>query len=136
MKKSFYLLLLATIISAGAKAQDTKPNLEYRLYPGTITTTDGQTIAGYVYNQDNGQNQNKCIFYTDANDGRSKKVYKPADLQGYSVENFRYKSLNYSGNIGIGKGDRSFLFIAKPGAISTLLYFINHEEQPVWQKGD
>jgi hypothetical protein len=138
MKKNLFAILLIAIISiqTSAWAQTSKPNLEYRLYPGTITTTDGQTIKGYVYNQDNEQNQSKCIFYTDANDGRSKKVYKPSDLQGYTVENIQYKSLNYSGNIGLGKGDRSFLFIAKPGAVSTYLYFISRGEQPVWQKGD
>ncbi|MBS1503445.1 MAG: hypothetical protein JST32_15360 [Bacteroidetes bacterium] len=136
MQKTFFITLLAVLISIGAAAQDNKPNLEYRIYPGTVTTTDGQTIQGYVYNQDRETNQSKCIFYTDMHDSRTRKVYKPADLKGYSVENNQYKSMDYSGNIGIGKASRSFVFIAKPGAISTYLYFIGRDEQPVWQKGD
>ena len=128
--------MLVTLISIGAAAQNAKPNLEYRIYPGTVTTTDGQTLKGYVYNQDRESNQSKCIFYTDMNDGRTRKVYKPSDLQGYSVENLQYKSMDYSGNISLGKATRSFLFIAKPGPVSMYIYYISREEQPVWQKGD
>jgi len=136
MQKNFFTIMLITFISIGAAAQNTKPNLEYRIYPGTVTTTDGQTIKGYVDNRDNESNQSKCIFYTDMHDGRTRKVYKPSELLGYSVENFQYKSMDYSGNISIGKATRSFLFILKPGPIGTYLYFISREEQPVWQKGD
>jgi len=136
MQKNLFTIMLLTLISISALAQNSKPNLEYRIYPGTVTTTDGQTLKGYVYNQDRESNQSKCIFYTDMNDGRTRKVYKPADLQGYSVENIQYKSMDYSGNISIGKATRSFLFIAKPGPVSMYVYYISREEQPVWQKGD
>jgi len=128
--------MLVAFIGMSAVAQSTKPNLEYRLYPGTVTTQDGQTISGYVSNRDNESNQSKCIFYTDMHDGRTKKVYKPSELKGYSVENIQYKSMDYSGNIGIGKATRSFIFIAKPGPISSYIYFIDRDEQPIWQKGD
>jgi len=135
MLKSFFTLLLIAIISIQANAQGTKPNLEHRLYPGTVTTLDGQIIKGYIANHDNEENQEKCTFYLDDHDGKSKTVYKPKDLLGYSVENFQYKSINYSGNISFGKAGRSFVFIAKPGAITTFIYFLRGE-QLVWQKGD
>ncbi|HTI59732.1 hypothetical protein [Mucilaginibacter sp.] len=136
MQKTLITALLMAFISIGAIAQNTKPNLEHRIYPGTVTTTDGETIKGYIRNTGNENNQNKCTFYTDMDDERTKKVYKPSELKGFSIENFQYKSMDYSGNIGLGKATRSFLFIAKPGVISMYLYFIGGEEQPVWQKGD
>ena len=136
MQKTLITALLVAFISIGAIAQSAKPNLQHRIYPGTVTTTDGEIIKGYIVNRDNEANQSKCIFYTDMNDERTRKVYKPSELKGYSVENFQYKSMDYSGNISIGKATRSFLFISKPGAITMYIYFIGGEEQPVWQKDD
>jgi hypothetical protein len=135
MSKIFYTFLLVSVLSIAANAQGSKPNLEYRAYPGTVTTLDGQTIKGYVLNGDNVRNQRKCIFFTDLNDGRTKTTYNPSDLIGYTVENIQYKSLSYSGNIGFGKAGRNFLFVAKPGAVATYIYFAPGD-QLVWQKGD
>lgn len=136
MQKSVYIMLLAAFVSISAAAQTRQLNLEYRAYPGTITTPDGQTVKGYVDYLRRGENQNKCIFFTDINDPGTMKVYKPSDLKGYSIENYQYKSVDYSGNIGFIKATRSFLFVTKAGAITTYVYSINGNEQLVWQKGD
>jgi hypothetical protein len=130
------LLLLIVIIGLGAKAQDyTKTDLTYGVHPGTITTLDGQVIKGYVINGDNTENQNRCIFYTDYTDSKTKKKYNPADLAGYTIENNNYKSMPYSGNIGFGKAGQHFLYLAKAGAISTYIFWLSGK-QIVWQKGN
>lgn len=137
MRKLFYALLAVTIFAFKVNAQSVKLNLEHAISPGTITTTDDQTIKGYIENQGSRDNQKQCLFYTDYNDRRTRKVYKPSELKGYTIENYQYKSLNYSGNISfIKSSNRNFLYVVKPGAITTCVYLIERDEQPVWQKGD
>lgn len=138
-------LAIAFLTSFGliARAQQPPyPELPYGVHPGTVTTLEGQTIQGYVINKDNStdqsknyNNQKECVFYTDYKDNRSRSVYHPSDLTGYSIENNLYKSLNYSGNIGFGKASKNFIYLAKAGAVSTYLYRAP-EEQIFWQKGN
>ncbi|MDB5030062.1 hypothetical protein [Mucilaginibacter sp.] len=136
MKKMLLLVLFTTAISLHAMSQEyTKPQLSRGVHPGTITTLDGQTVKGYIYYDDRQANQKKCIYYTDFNDVHTEKVYKPADIAGYTIENMQYKSINYSGNIGFGKGNRNFVYITQPGAITTFTYWAP-TEQLLWQKGD
>lgn len=137
MNKIYALLLLVGISSLQTKAQQfTAPNLSYdKFYPGTVSTLDGQVLQGYIINRGPEQNQKKCIFYTDFNDYRTKKEYGPTHISGYSVENHHYKSIPYSGNIAFGKPDKHFVYVAKPGAITTYVFWAP-EEQMVWQKGD
>ncbi|WP_295794754.1 hypothetical protein [Mucilaginibacter sp.] len=135
MYKILCTTMLIALISIQANAQTGKFNLDRHLYPGSITKTDGQVIKGYIFNQGKEANQRECLFYTDADDLRTKIVFKPADLVGYSIENFQYKSMNYSGNIGFGKNGRNFLLVLKPGAIGEYIYYLG-EEQVVLQKGD
>lgn len=138
MKKILYLLTVISLFSISASAQSqqyTRPDLSYGIHPGTITDLNGQVTNGYIENGDYTHNEKKCVFYTDYNDKNTKKVYKPAELKGYSIENIQYKSIAYSGNISFGKPDQQFVFIARPGAITTFVYWAP-EEQLVWQKGD
>ena len=135
MYKNLCTVLLLIFISIQTQAQTGKFNLERRLYPGSVTKADGQVIRGFIFNQGKEDNQRQCLFYTDADDMRTKTVFKPADLVGYSIENFQYKSLNYSGNIGFGKSGRNFLRVLKPGAVAEYIYYLG-EEQIVLQKGD
>lgn len=115
--------------------QNSNPELPYGIHPGTVTTLEGQTIQGYVINTDNSRNQKECVFYTDYKDSRSRSVYHPSDITGYSIENSQYKSISYSGNIGFGKASKNFIFLAKPGAVTTYIYRAP-EEQVFWQKGN
>lgn len=137
MNKFYALLLLTGIGSLQTKAQQfTAPNLSYnKFYPGTVSTLDGQVLQGYIINRGPEQNQKKCVFYTDFNDDRTRKEYSPTHISGYSVENNQYKSIPYAGNIAFGKPDKHFVFVAKPGAITTYVFWAP-EEQMVWQKGD
>lgn len=90
---------------------------------------------GFVQNGDRERNQTKCIFYTNADDAKTKKTYKPSELKGYTIEDNHYRSVAYSGNINFGKAGRNFLLITQPGRISMYSYFLD-DEQLVWQKGD
>ena len=139
MKKLLSLIAAILLFASFAKAQGQNyvdPNLTRGIHPGTITTLDKKVLQGYVFFADNMENQKRCRFYTDANDGNTKKDYSPSDLAGYTIENLQYKSIPYSGNIGSGKGDQQFVYIAKPGfAINTLVYY-TPAQQILWQKGD
>lgn len=118
-------------------AQSSKtPHLLNSPYPGTVTTTDGQIIKGYVISGSVTDNQKRCIFYTDLKDPGTRKEYSPNDLADYTIEDVQYKSMNYSGNIGFGKANRNFLFMSQPGRISTFLYYQDHTGQILWQRGD
>lgn len=137
MKKLLLLVVFITTVTAfRSAAQDYAANtLDNKIYPGTVTTLDGKTIEGYILNRGSDLNQNECIFFTNANDHRSKKNYRPEDLIGYSIENYQYKSLNYSGPIKFGKAARKFAFVAKPGVIATFIYY-SPEKEMFWAKGN
>ena len=80
MYKNLCTVLLLIFISIQTQAQTGKFNLERRLYPGSVTKADGQVIRGFIFNQGKEDNQRQCLFYTDADDMRTKTVFKPADL--------------------------------------------------------
>ncbi|MDR3696144.1 hypothetical protein [Mucilaginibacter sp.] len=139
MKQLLSLTAALLFIVAFANAQDQKyvdANLKRGIHPGTVTTLDKKVLQGYVFNGDHMQNQKHCIFYTDYNDPNTKTEYSPSDLVAYTIENLQYKSIPYSGNIGSGKGDQQFVYVAKPGfAINTFVYY-TPAQQILWQKGD
>lgn len=136
MKKFLSLFLIVCAMAINANAQDyLKPSLSYAIHPGTVTTLEGQVIQGYIDNSDNVSNQNRCIFYIDYKDRRSMKKYGPADIAGYSVENNQYKSINYSGSLKLGKAGKNFVYVSKPGAITTYIYWVPDEEV-LWAKGN
>lgn len=139
MKKLLNLIATMVLFVSFAHAQDQKyvdPNLSEGTHPGTVITLDQKVIQGYIVNRDHMQNQKKCIFYTDYNNPATRKEYLPTEIAGYTIENLQYKSIPYSGNIGSGKGNQQFVFMAKPGfAINTFIYYAP-EKQILWQKGD
>jgi hypothetical protein len=139
MKKLLSLIVALVVFASFTRAQDQKyvePNLTRGIHPGTVITLDKKVLQGYIYNSDHMQNQKRCIFYTDYNDGTTKKEYLPTEIAGYTIENLQYKSIPYSGNIGSGRGDQQFVFMAKPGfAINTFVYY-TPGQQILWQKGD
>jgi hypothetical protein len=138
MKKLIALLMLIGTVALHANAQDYQlPSLSYKVYPGTVTMLNGEILKGYIINSDNVNNQNQCVFYGDYQDARSRRTFKPADIAGYSIENNQYKSIVYSGNISFLKSSgKHFVYIAKPGAITTYLYWATDQSQQVlWQKG-
>jgi len=139
MKKLLSLIAALLLFVSFAKAQGQNyvdPNLKRGIHPGTVTTLDKKVLQGYVFNGDHVQNQKRCIFYTDYNDANTKTEYSPSDIAAYTIENLQYKSIPYSGNIGSGKGDQQFVYIAKPGfAINTFVYY-TPGQQILWQKGD
>ena len=135
MNKILYTLLFVAVIGLQANAQGSISSLSHKLYPGTITKPGGEVVKGYVFNRGESGNQDKCIFWLDAADERTRTEYKPTDLIAYSIENVQYKTVNYSGNMPFGKASPHFLMIDKAGAISELAYF-QSGTQLVIQKGD
>lgn len=136
MKKFLSLFLVVCATALNTNAQDyLKPSLSYAILPGTVTTLEGQIIRGYILNSDHESNQNRCIFYADHNDRRSMKKYQPADIAGYSIENNQYKSVNYSGSLKLGKAAKNFVYVTKPGAITTYIYW-GPDEEIFWAKGN
>ncbi len=135
MNKIIYLSILVAF-GLSATAQPGKTHNVNQIYPGHIITLTNDTAQGFIQYGSREANQSKCIFYTNADDSKTKKIYKPSELKGYAVEDQHFRSLDYSGNIGfLGKGDRSFLLISEPGRINTYVYYLDNE-QIVWQKGD
>ncbi|KQR71145.1 hypothetical protein [Pedobacter sp. Leaf176] len=136
IKKIITGLLLMVSLSLTLHAQDyTRPELSFKIYPGTITTLDGKLLNGYILNGNNIDNQKECIYYSDYRDERTRKRYKPTELKGFSVENQQYKSMSYSGTLKFGKAEQHFVYLSKPGAISTYIYY-SPNAQMLWAKGD
>ncbi len=139
MKIFFTIIFFLCVTFTQVHAQQqvfTRSELAHKFYPGTVTLNDGQILSGYILNNRYSENQDKCEFYTDYKDSRTRKVYKPSEIAAYSVENDQYKSVPYNGNIAFGKPSPHFLYITKPGAINSLVYYIDGQPQPVWQKGN
>jgi hypothetical protein len=136
MKIIYALVSIISLFTLRAHAQDYKKNqLSYGIHPGTVITLDGQIVTGYISNGNYEKNQKQCIFYTDYTDSRSRKEYHPADIAGYTIENNQYKTIAYSGNLGFGKPAKNFIYVTKPGAIATYVFW-GLSEQLLWQKGD
>jgi hypothetical protein len=135
-KKLLFLMLLMVCIAFKIRAQQaTSTDLPHGVHPGTVTTADGQTLQGYVVEQDYVRNQKECIFYTNYKDARTERIFHPDDLKGYSIENHQYQTIAYSGNLSFGKANKNFFYISKPGAITTYVYYAP-QPQVFWQKGD
>jgi len=135
MKKIICYLLLLSAMCNGVTAQQ-KNNYSYRqLYPGYIIGLQNDTIRGFIEYGERETNQTKCIFYTNAEDRKTKKIYKPSELKGYTMEDLHYRSVDYSGNIGFFKAQKSFLLITTPGYVNSYVYYLDGE-QLVWQRGD
>ncbi|MEJ7694597.1 hypothetical protein [Daejeonella sp.] len=132
--KKIIITLLVTALSQLAFAQYAAPLTEYKIYPGTITMPNGSVVKGYILNRGVPENQNQISFYTER-DGKTRKVYRPSDLQAFTIENNQFRSVPYSGSLKLGKANNHFVFVASPGAITTYKYW-GPEEQIFWQKGN
>jgi hypothetical protein len=124
-----YRTLLACFAVAfavcGVKAQDWKAYHFYQPYPGYIIGPNGDTTKGYIVHGDRIQNQNKVIFYTDVNDKKSKKEYKPSELKGYRVGDKEYRSINYSG--GLLSKPLNFVLVKNDGRITEFAHYTKDE---------
>ncbi len=112
---------------SGLKAQDWSgmSYAYYQNYPGYIITNAGDTVKGFVEHGDRTRNQNKCIFYTDVKDRKTKKTYKPDELKGYAVGDKVYRSMHYSG--GLFSKPLNFVLAVKPGRITQCTYYTKDE---------
>jgi hypothetical protein len=124
-----YRILLACIVMIfavnGSKAQDWKAYNFYQPYPGYIINPGGDTTRGYVVHGDRVGSQNKVVFYTDVNDKKSKKEYKPSDLKGYGVGDKNYRSINYSG--GLFAKPLNFVLVRNAGKITEFAHYTKDE---------
>ncbi len=125
MFSKFLLAIAFVAVSAATYAQDWKAYNFYQPYPGYVITNAGDTLRGYVVHGDRIQNQNKAIFYSDVNDKKTKKEYKPSDLKGYRVGDKEYRSINYSG--GLLKKVLNFVLVKNPGRITEFEHFTKDE---------
>lgn len=97
MQKTLYTLLLVAIIGVQAKAQGTFASFKRGFHPGTITKPGGEIIQGYVFNLNESDNQDKCLFWLDANDPKTRTEYKPATLSLTPSKTFSTKLLITAG---------------------------------------
>ena len=158
MQKAKFILMVTLAISFSAKAQDWSGKIYQfdKVYPGYVVKLTGDTIRGFVEHNRRYENQNKCIFFSDPADKKSKTVYKPDDIKGYSVGDKVYRSIRYSGGL-FGK-TLKFNLLLKEGHITQYMFYNKEEgfvlqvrnagetdydydkrsstEQPVYQKGD
>jgi hypothetical protein len=126
MKAKHYLFaLLLTLTAIPALSQDWKSYNFSQPYPGYVITNAGDTLKGYVVHGDRTQNQNKVVFYSDINDKKSKKEYKPADLKGYHVGDKEYRTIQYSG--GLLKKPLNFILVKTDGKIATYAHYTKQE---------
>ena len=71
---------------------------DYRVgdvYEGYILKKDNTKEHGYILFQDPIKSTERVIFYKDKNNRRSKKTYKPKDLNGYKVGSVEFKTIKY-----------------------------------------
>lgn len=129
MKKTlvFGLLLLTGAAMAQTSAAPDWEGKNYKFwqnYPGYVVTTKGDTIKGYLQHQDRDGNQEKAIFFSDPNDKKTKKVYKPNDLKAYMVGDKIYRSVDYSG--GLVGGHQSFALVIMDGQLHQYRWYSNN----------
>lgn len=92
-----------------------------QIYPGYIVKITGDTVKGFIEYQGRIDMQNKCVFYSDPANKKTKLVYKGEDLKAYYVADKFYKSMNYSG--GLMSGPVRFLWQRKAGRIAQYKWF-------------
>ncbi len=124
-KNSLFTIAACILVVGFASAQDWKAYNYYQPYPGYIITLAGDTVRGYVMHGDRTSNQGKAIFYTDVNDKKTKKEYKPTELKGYSVGDKVYRSIKYSG--GLLSNKMNFVLVKTPGRITEFAHYTKDE---------
>lgn len=66
-----------------------------KMYEGYILLDDNTREEGFVVFEDPVKRSQRVVFYKNANDRRSKKIYKPKKLNGYGVGSMQFKTLTY-----------------------------------------
>jgi hypothetical protein len=97
----------------------------YSLYPGYVVTLTNDTIQGYIEHGDRTMNQDKAVYYSDINNRKTKKVYKPEDLKGYMVGDKVYRSIHWSG--GLLEKPLKFNLLVQDGAITQYHFYTKDE---------
>jgi hypothetical protein len=137
MKKTKFtlaVLLLVASLSSFAQDWEGKTYHYWSIYPGYVVTKSGDTLKGFIEHQDRNGNQNKCIFFSDLNNKKSKVVYKPEDITEYHVGDKTYRSITYSG--GLLDKIYKFNLLIKDGAIAQYRFYTFEQSGPVTVRGN
>lgn len=137
MKKT--ILAFALLISFNSFSQDwsNKVYQLYSIYQGYIIGQKSDTTYGFIMLNNRMENQTGVAFYVDANNVKTRKLYKPTDLKGYMVGEKTYHSINYSG--GLSNKKQEFVLEVKPGRLAQMVYYLANtgavaDEQMVWYR--
>lgn len=128
MKIRSFIAVTLTIAATTAFAQDWTGN-KYKLgvkYPGYIITSSGDTVKGFIEHNGRSDNQDKCVFWTNPDDKKTKKVYEPEDIKGYSVGDKTYRSIQYSG--GLMPKPYKFNLIISDGRIAQYKFYTKEQD--------
>ncbi|MBX9852643.1 MAG: hypothetical protein K2X86_12930 [Cytophagaceae bacterium] len=129
----FILSLFLGVASANAQEEWYGGIYKYgQKYPGYIIKLNGDTIQGHIEYLSRTELQNKCVFYSDPNNKKSKVVYKGEDLKGYYVADKFYKAMNYSG--GLLAAPIRFLWKIEGGRIAQYKWFDQAENFALMHK--
>jgi len=124
MKLTLVFLFVALAALSFGQDWSGKTYKYHEIYPGYIIQENGDTLKGYVEHNDRIQNQNTCIFYSDASK-KDKKKFKADDIKGYGVADKEYRSVNFSG--GLIKKPVRFLLIEKAGRLTEFFWYSRDE---------
>lgn len=84
------------ILALGATLAWAQPDYQVgKMYEGYILLSDNSRQEGFVVFEDPVNRSKRVVFYKNANDRRSKKIYKVKQLNGYGVGSMQFKTLTY-----------------------------------------
>lgn len=133
------LLACTLLLSVASFSQDWSGKLYkmYEIHPGYIIGLKNDTTHGFILLNNRVENQTSVAFYTTATDVKTRKLFKPTELQGYMVGDKFYRSINYSG--GLSSKKQEFVLEVKPGHLAQMMYYLSNngsegDEQMVWYR--
>lgn len=93
-----FLKLLMIFVLVFTFCNESQAQNEYRvgeLYEGFLINKDNSREEGYIVYQNPLERREKVVFYKNKDDRRSKKEYKPKDLNGYQVGSVEFRTMKY-----------------------------------------
>lgn len=94
---SFFLAVVISLSGINSVfSQDTTQTIKmWTIYPGYVITHEDDTIVGYIKINNLADNQDKALFYKNADDPKFTKKYRPKDIKAYKVGPRFYESFKF-----------------------------------------
>jgi len=132
MKTTSKFILAFVIALSGtsiAFPQDTTQLISmWTLYPGYVITHADDTIFGYIKLNNLADNQDKALFYKNADDPKHTEKYKPKDIKAYKVGPRFYESFKFWPAGGAAKTYHFFLRVID-GPIKFYVWYYEPESR-------